>query len=194
MSNISEFWYFNNSFNVKDLVKDMNLLESELEKYHVPKALLTIIFFLISWYLVLMIVLYERYGMDPMKRGLSNRLVSSFFSFGIISFPIFIIEEINFLVIDRNPDSKKFYGFNFIFFVIGSMIVMFQIIFWKYLTKKVLKRIPAYNHDLIGVWLELSNLVLAFGLAGVEAFGKRFAGEFNTPNIVIIWPFYPNIA
>ena len=141
-----------------------------------------------------MIVLYERYGMDTMKRGLSNRLISSFFSFGLISIPIFIIEELDTLIIERNPDSKKFYGFNFMFFVIGSMIVMYEIVVWKYLTKKVLRRIPYFNHDLIGVWLEISNFIIAFGLAGVEAFGKGFASEFNKPSITIIWPYYPNIV
>ena len=193
MTNITNIWYLCNNFTLDNLLmEDVTPLQSYLDKYYIVLAIITIVILVTAWYMVFMITLYERFGMDTMKRGLINRLVSSFLNFGLISIVVFIIEEFDYMLINRNPGSKIFYGFNQIFFVIGSLLVLNQIILWKYLTKKIFKRIPSFNHDFIGLWLEISSIVITFILSGAEAHGDMFHKMFNKVYFTF-WPFYPKI-
>ena len=188
-TDICDIWYLDNSNNIEDLVIEMNPVQSQLDQYFVPLSMATIAILILAGYLALMLTFYERFGMDTMKRGLSNRLVSSFLNFGLIGIVASFIEEFRLLFVNRHPDSRLLFGFTYVFFFIGSFLVLNQIVLWKYVTKKVIKRIPSFNHDFIGVWLEISSLVIALILTEVEAHGIKFTHRFN----IKFWPFYPNI-
>ena len=51
-------------------------IENILEKYYPILATITIILSLISGVLLVILTLWERFGMDPMKRGIKNRVSS----------------------------------------------------------------------------------------------------------------------
>ena len=53
---------------------DHNDIESIFEKYYPILATITIMLSLISGVLLVILTLWERFGMDPMKRGIKNRV------------------------------------------------------------------------------------------------------------------------
>ena len=176
-----EVGLLNSSMRVNDILQELNPTKSLLDKYYPLLAILTLALLLVSLFLAFMITFYERYGMDPMKRGLQNRLISNFLNFGLIFIVVSIFQELYVAFVERNQETKVIYGFFQVFFVIGSFVVLNQVIFWKYMIKIVLKRLLAFNDDLIGVWLEITNLIVVFYLALVESFGEMFAMYFRGP-------------
>ena len=173
-----------------DIFQDPNSFKSSL---NLPLlATITVLLLLISLFLVLMITFYERYGMDPMKRSLKNRLISNFLVFGLMFIGVSILQEFYEALVERNPRSRILYGFAEIWFAIGSLIVLNEIILWKYLIKVILKRLVAFNHDFIGVWLEITNITISFVFAFTELNGDMFAKHFRDPSVQHSH-FYPPI-
>ena len=64
----------------------------------------------------------------------------------------------------------------------GVLLAMNEYLFIKYLKKVVFKKQLAFNHDFVGLWLEITNVVLAFCLAVLHIHGANFAKNSN--------PFY----
>ena len=81
MNNNTNTWYFlhSNPKEFKDIFEELKAhgIESLLEEYYPIFAILTILTALIQWVLFIILIFWERFGMDPMKRGIKNRV--SFF-------------------------------------------------------------------------------------------------------------------
>ena len=75
-------WYFvqYNQTDFEEILKGIvhhdHDIENILEKYYPILGTITIIVSLISCVLLVILTLWERYGMDPMKRGIKNRVSS----------------------------------------------------------------------------------------------------------------------
>ena len=157
-----EVGLLNSSMRVNDILQELNPTKSKLlDKYYPLLAILTLALLLVSLFLAFMITFYERYGMDPMKRGLQNRLISNFLNFGLIFMVVSIFQELYVAFVERNQETKVIYA-SFKSFLSSDPLSSFknQVIFWKYLIKCLLKRLLAFNDDLIGVWLEITNLIV----------------------------------
>ena len=71
--------------------------------------------------------------------------------------------------------SKTYVFFSLCLLGIGTLLALNEMLFFTY-TKKILwKRTPFCDGDFFGTWLELSNLVIAFGLAVVHSHGLNFS-------------------
>ena len=72
-------YYFGENMKM-DIIKDKLKLQEKsevqitLEKYYPVVAIITILVELITILLFLIIILWEKYGMDQMKRGIVNRV------------------------------------------------------------------------------------------------------------------------
>ena len=75
---------------------------------------------------------------------------------------------------------------------LGIALVLNELIFWKYLKQVLFRRILCINNDFIGIWLEITNLVIAAYLTMVQAHGTEFQAEVD-PNIVIHF-YFPGIS
>ena len=107
-----EVGLLNSSMRVNDILQELNPTKSKLlDKYYPLLAILTLALLLVSLFLAFMITFYERYGMDPMKRGLQNRLISNFLNFGLIFMVVSIFQELYVAFVERNQETKVIYGF-----------------------------------------------------------------------------------
>ena len=189
---------WNNSDNFTVLLEDILKLnrnfESQLEPYYPIVALISLMLSIISIFLATTATLWERFGMDPMKRGVINRLVSCMMELVIFGSTIDIIEEL-YVATNGNalkPTSSFIYGLRCVTVPTGILLSLNEIIFIKYMRKIVFKRMLAFNDDLIGIWLEVSNFVVALGLACVQSYDSRFA-KLNKDPSTSTWPYYPTI-
>ena len=110
--------------------------------------------------------------------------MSSFAEFIIISTAASIVHEMAFIL--RLEISSTIYGYFKTLNRLGFAIVLNELIFWKYLRQKILKRMIAINDDLFGVWLEISNLTIAAYLAILNTNREGFQKEFD-PNATYIY-------
>ena len=169
-------------------------LETGFDTYYPFLAFFTILVYLLFGFLSMMITLYERFGMDTQKRGLKNRLVSSLAEFGIIFSIASIGQEFYMVCFNRNPSSTMIYGFFWLVTGVGLVLNINEIIMWEYLVKTVYKRVPEFNHDLLGVWLEISNIFIAFMLAMVQAHSVNFAKRHKYTHLLPEEiPYHPDI-
>ena len=61
----------------------------------------------------------------------------------------------------------------------GVLLSLNEYMFFKYLKKVVFKKQLNINHDFVGIWLEITNVVLAFWLAVVHVHGSEFAKHLS---------------
>ena len=55
---------------------------------------------------------------------------------------------------------------------LGTLLSLMEIIFFLYWTKIWLQRVPSYDHDFLGVWLTICNLIIAAYLAILQAYSQ----------------------
>ena len=53
---------------------------------------------------------------------------------------------------------------------IGCLLTAAEIIFFLYWSKMWLKRIPEYNHDFLGIWLNIANAFHSLYFGGLQAY------------------------
>ena len=118
-------------------------------------------------------IAYERFHMDPMKRGLVNQLITTYMAFAMCFSSTRIFR---YLVEWFAPRPLPIY---FIFKVMGwlgwsstfgCLISINEITFLTYWSKMWLKRVPNYNHDFLATWLNVANIIIAFFLGGLKAY------------------------
>ena len=70
-----------NETNINSFLDDMtsNDFEQQLRQFHPILVVVTILLVIVTIYLFILLTLWERYGMDPMKRGIINRVSYSHF-------------------------------------------------------------------------------------------------------------------
>ena len=87
------------------------------------------------------------------------------------------------------PTSTKLYGFvSLAMLGHGALLSLNQIVFFSYIKKIVMKRNLFFNDDFFGIWLELSNLIIAFGLTVVQAHSSRFARNHRNELFINDYP------
>ena len=92
------------------------------------------------------------------------------------------------------PTSTKLYGFvSLAMLGHGALLSLNQIVFFSYIKKIVMKRNLFFNDDFFGIWLELSNLIIAFGLTVVQAHSSRFARNHRNELFINDFENYPVI-
>ena len=143
-------------------------------------------------------IAYERFHMDPMKRGLVNQLITTYMAFlicrSISRIFAFVLQWFgpqplpNFIF-----NSFKLWGWLAWSSGFGCLITANEILFFTYWSKMWLKRMPNYNHDFLATWLNVSNVFVAFYLGGFQAYNliERAQNEENVPRIRI--SLYPTV-
>ena len=138
------------------------------------------------------VIVYERFNMDPMKRGLVNQLCTTYMAFAMCQSVVCIFRDILRLVVPQPIPTFIYQTLGFVGWLnwsttFGYVITLNQIIFFTYWSKMWLKRVPDYNHDFLAGWLSVANTVVAFYLGGLQAYNiLEFAkDEENLPKIRI---------
>ena len=137
-------------------------------------------------------IAYERFHMDPMKRGLINQLITTFMAF-LMCYSISRI--IRFALEWLAPQPMPNFLFNISTLVgwlvwsgaFGCIITVNEVLIVTYWSKMWLKRVPNYNHDFLATWLNASNVSVALYLGGLQAYNliERAKNEENVPRIRI---------
>lgn len=120
--------------------------------------------------------------------------MSSFAEFQIIGLMTLICQEAYIAVLGAclQPVSILIIGLMANTFVMGVLLNLNEILFFKYLKEIVFRRQLAFNDDFVGVWIKISNLVVSLCLAGVQAHGSNFTRSFIHPHLPYFWT-YPTI-
>ena len=135
-------------------------------------------------------IAYERFHMDPMKRGLVNQLITTYMAFAMCFSSTRIFR---YLVEWFAPRPLPIY---FVFKVMGwlgwsstfgCLITTNEVIFLTYWSKMWLKRVPNYNHDFLAAWLNATNVIIAFYLGGLKAYNsiERAKDEGNVRRVKV---------
>ena len=127
----------------------------------------------------LIIVYYERFEMDSMKRDLSNQIISAFTLWSVLSsIVIWTRCLLTLLDTDNSSGFVIFLEYLRLSCVIAWLLYPIQMQFFNYFSKVVLLRVPGYNHDFLAIWLHLTNLVISFYLECIQFIGKN--GLYST--------------
>ena len=133
-------------------------------------------------------IIYERFNMDPMKRGLINQMTSNYMFWAMFQSIVTIIRWIiDFLKAAKKLPIWSMKGLAFLRWtsVIGALLAMLEVMFINYHSKMWLKRVPNYDHDFISFWLQLSNAFVAFYYGALQTY-SRLAWEevHDTPKLM----------
>ena len=130
------------------------------------------------------VIVYERFHMDPMKRGLVNQLCTTYMVFAMCQSIVCIFRDILRLVVPQPMPTFVYqtlglaawfnWSLNF-----GYSITINQVIFFTYWSKMWLKRVPDYNHDFLAAWLSVTNTVVAFYLGGLQAYNIHVSSFYR---------------
>ena len=137
-------------------------------------------------------IAYERFHMDPMKRGLVNQLSTTYMAFSMC---YSITRIIRYFIEWLAPKPLHHFIFNSFRLVgwfawsgsFGCLITVNEVIFFTYWSKLWLKRVPNYNHDFLAAWLNAANVFMAFYLGGIQAYNsiEWAKDEENVPRLRI---------
>ena len=132
-------------------------------------------------------IAYERFHMDPMKRGLVNQLITTYMAFLMCGSITRIFGFALQWLAPHIVNSFRLLGWLGWSSGFGCLITANEILFFTYWSKMWLKRVPNYNHDFLAAWLNVSNVFLAFYLGGFQAYNviERAKNEENVPRIRI---------
>ena len=167
--------------NLSEATKSITI--STIENFYgAPPTLLVIGIFFHIFGLIMQVstVIYERFEMDPMKRSLTNQMISthmiwtaclsiftiirSIFCLTSVALPFLLLAAIEYLMTT---------------YTIGVTLIYLEVGFFEYLSKVVLGRIPEYDHDFLATWLQIVTFVVALFLAGLQTFGTFSVQEFE---------------
>ena len=150
--------------------------------YGAPPTLLVtgIVFHIFGILMQVFTVIYERFEMDPMKRSLTNQMISthmiwaaflsiftilrSIFCLFSVSLPFLFLAAIEYLMTT---------------YTIGVTLIYLEVGFFEYWSKMVLGRIPEYDHDFLATWLQIVTFVASLFLAALQTFGTFSVQEFE---------------
>ena len=130
---------------------------------------------------------YERFHMDPMKRGLVNQLITTYMAFLMCGSITRIFGFALQWLAPHIVNSFRLLGWLGWSSGFGCLITANEILFFTYWSKMWLKRVPNYNHDFLATWLNASNVSVALYLGGLQAYNliERAKNEENVPTIRI---------
>ena len=133
---------------------------------------------------------YERFHMDPMKRGLVNQLSTTYMAFSMCYSITRIIRYFIEWLAPKPLHHFIFNGFRLVGWFawsgsFGCLITVNEVIFFTYWSKLWLKRVPNYNHDFLAAWLNAANVFMAFYLGGLQVYNstERAKDEENVPRL-----------
>ena len=117
----------------------------------------------------LMIIMYERFEMDPMKRNLNNQLVTSAMLWTICLSLVSIIRliltlmeayEPSWLIISVDSLSRAC--------MIAILLIFTEGFLFRYYSDLLLQRVPNYNYDFLATWLHSCNIIVPMFLSCIQ--------------------------
>ena len=112
--------------------------------------------------------------------------MTSFAEFCIMAMLVFAVTELYVAINDLSlRASLHSFTIGFFFSVanFGILLALNEYVFVKYLKKVVFKKQLSFDHDFVGLWLEITNIVLGFCLAIVHVTGAMYAKNTN----LLLW-------
>ena len=168
----------------------MNDTGAEYDYTNVPPEDLWfgIVFLFLGILLQSFAIIYERFKMDPMKRGLVNQMTSNYMFWAMFQSIVTSIRWIiDFLIAAEKLPVWSMKGLAYLRWtsVIGPLLAMTEIMFYNYHTKMWLKRVPNYDHDFISLWLQLCNAIVAIYYGALQTYSRLVWEEVkDTPKLM----------
>ena len=119
--------------------------------------------------------------------------MSSFAEFCIIPLGLVVTAEIYALINDLSLQKTLGIGAMGRIALVGILLTLNEYLFIKYLKKVVIKKQFSFNDDFIGIWLEITNFVIASCLAGVMTYSADYVKYYGNPLFANLWPHYHSI-
>ena len=119
--------------------------------------------------------------------------MSSFAEFCIIALASVLIAEIYASISDLSLDTTLPIGGVGRIGEIGILLTLNEFLFIKYIKKVAFRKQLSFNDDFVGIWLEITNFVIAICLAGVMTYGADYVKYYENPFFANLWPYYHSI-
>ena len=107
--------------------------------------------------------------------------MSSFAEFCIIALATIVSTEIYVAINDLSLEKSFPIGVIGRISILGILLTLNEYLFFKYLKKVVFRKQFGFNDDFIGVWLEITNFVIAFCFGGVFTHGADYVKHYGNP-------------
>ena len=153
-------WYEDNVVNDYSQIKPVALAIGIL--------LLTFAMVLKSFFIV-----YEKFEMDPMKRGFTNQMITNQFVWSLLLAFVLITNFIlTLLSIDLPSCLSVILHWLITTCDIAIALIMFEATLFEYWSRLIIKRVPGYNIDFIAYGLMILNVVLSFYFGVLQLVAK----------------------
>ena len=158
----------------------------------IPGGFIAIVILCLSFGMILQsfAIVYEKFHMDPMKRGLVNQLCTIYMGFAMCFSTAYLVR---YSLECLTPQPMPYLVYKLFLWVgwfawsgcLGCLITMNEVLLFTYWSKMWLKRIPNYNHDFLATWLNAANVVVAFYLGHLQIYNffEWLKDEENVPLI-----------
>ena len=158
------------------------MIDSVENFYGAPPSLLVIgiIFHIFGMIMQVFTVIYERFEMDPMKRSLTNQMISTHMIWATC-LSIFTILRSTFRLFSVSLPFLLMAAIEYLMttYTIAVTLIYLEVGFFEYLSKVVFGRIPEYDHDFLATCLQVVTFVVSVFLAGLQTFGKLSVSELG---------------
>ena len=116
-----------------------------------------------------LIVIYERFEMDSMKRHLYNQLISSML---IWTTCMSLVSIIRFILTLLNATHPAWLMIMVDYFrracIFATFLIPVESMIFYYYTELILQRTPNWDHDFLSIWLHVSNMAVSLFLCGIQ--------------------------
>ena len=119
--------------------------------------------------------------------------MSSFAEFCIFPLSMVVTSEIYASIYDLSLEKSLPTGVIGRIASVGVPLTLIEYLFFKYLKKVVYKKQFPFNVDFIGVWLEITNFVIAVCLAFFMTYEADYVKYYGNPFLANLWPYYHSI-
>ena len=177
-----------NESDFQSFFKDLNISERETDNKNetndnvndfsqIDPPVLVVAIFLLIFVMILkaFFIVYEKFEMDPMKRGFTNQMLTSQFVWSIILSMVLIIRfTLTLFSVGLKPGSLAV-GLDWLITTLSIAISlnMLEATVFEYWCKLILKRVPEHDVDFIASGLMIVNFVLSFYLGILHIVGKH---------------------
>ena len=164
----------NDTVDINDTAIDQNFVLDGIQDFRYIPTLMVISALLLLPFGILMqllIVIYERFEMDSMKRHLYNQLMSSVLLWttclSLVSIMRFILT-----LLDAFQPLWLMIALDYLrrACILAAFLIPGESLIFYYYSELILQRTPNWDHDFLSIWLHLSNVAASLFLCGVQTF------------------------
>ena len=162
----------NNIVNMNDTAINQDFVLGGIQDFmYIPAWMIVFALLLLPIGIIMqfLIVIYERFEMDSMKRHLYNQLISSEL---VWTTCMSLVSIIRFILTLLNATHPAWLMIMVDYFrracIFATFLIPVESMIFYYYTELILQRTPNWDHDFLSIWLHVSNMAVSLFLCGIQ--------------------------